>query len=717
MQKYLKNYFEAIFNLLIFFPYFFSVPTLIKTLFHPWKNLIAKKTGGGFSFSEWINRLAFNLISRGIGFFMRISLLSFYFLISTFYLLSLPLIFILYLLSSPLFYLRSLFSKSEEEKKQLLKNRFLSTHLLKEENRPAVENWFEIYYQKHYQKQRWWKPLARDWAVGYTPTLDSYSTDLANPSYLSQRKSIVNREKEIIQIERILSKSEEANVVIVGEEGVGKHTIVDALAKKIYEGETTNILAYKRIIKLNLEKILAETTDQKQRENLLEQLFSEAAEARNIILLIDDFDKYIFLGEGRIDLTTSIEKFAKTENLQFIGITTAFFYQKFIQSNDSIHRIFTKVDVFEIVSSEAEEILLQTFDILENRHQVVIPYETIKTAIEKSEFYITEIPFPEKAIELLDLACSYANNIKKIVLVLPEYIDAVLTEKTHIPTTLTFPMKEKLLNLEKLLREQIVQQEEAVNELASALRRSFLLIGKRKKPLAAFLFLGPTGVGKTETAKAIANVFFSNIPNSSNLPNLSKYLLRFDMSQYQSQNDIPKLIGDMTSGNPGLLTSAIRQQPYGVLLLDEIEKADKNLINIFLTVLDEGYFTDSYGKRVDCKNLVIIATSNAGREYQKIFAPELLNRFDGIVVFKPLTNQSVFLLAKKMLIKIAEDIYKLHQVKIQVSDELINQLINTGYHPQFGARDMERIIRREIEDKVARMVLEGKAKEGDIIIL
>ncbi|OGK23780.1 hypothetical protein A3D76_04190 [Candidatus Roizmanbacteria bacterium RIFCSPHIGHO2_02_FULL_37_9b] len=388
-------------------------------------------------------------------------------------------------------------------------------------------------------------------------------------------------------------------------------------------------------------------------------------------------------------------------------------------------RLFSKIDVKEVLAKDAEKILLQLAFTLEGRYQVTLPYETLKAAIEKSDFYITAIPFPEKAIDLLDSACVLANQSGKSqgsILVTPDLIDKVLSEKTHIPTTLTEKTKDKLVNLEQLLFAEIVNQQKAVLKISSALRRSFLLLGKRKKPLASLLFLGPTGVGKTETAKAIVKIFFGG----------EVYLVRFDMSNFQSTSDIPKLIGSLETGNPGLLAKAIRESPYGVLLLDEIEKANKDLLNIFLSVLDEGYFTDGFGKRVDCKNLVIIATSNAGSDLiylkkagslqdylieQKIFTPEFLNRFDAVIAYNPLDQESAKSIAKKMISKISDDIYKLHKVKITVSDTYLNALITKGYDEKFGARNLERLLRDEIEDKIARVVLENKATEGQTISL
>jgi len=719
----LHDFGEAIINMFVFLPYFFSVSTLLKTLFHPWKNLIVKKTFVGFSISDWANRFAFNLISRSIGLIMRLSIIFFYFIFQTLLMVFLPFIALSFFLFTPIFYFISLTQKTPQEEKDIFKKKFIETHLLNSENLPQVENWSENYYKEHISKTKWWKlsnlfsypPLARDWAVGFSPILDQYATDLATPTYLHHIKNIVDRNNEIKEIEQTLTKSAENNVIIVGEEGVGKHTIVDAFAKKIYLGKINSQLMYKRILMLNMEKILNEFVDQKQRESFFDDLLNEASQTKNIIIFIDNFDKFISNeGEG-VDMTNPFEKYAKTNLIQIIGITTPFYYQQLIFNNEKISRIFERVDVYEVPKDRAENILLDSVFSFENIYDLHIPYESVKEIIEKSEFYLTNIPFPEKAVDLLDTTCSYAkeNNIHSIT---PEIVNIVLTKKTHIPTVITKQMKEKLLNLETLLYSKIIQQDEAVNKLSSALRRSFLLIGKRKKPLASFLFLGPTGVGKTETAKAISQVFFTEQSNSNEFQQIStnfRYLLRFDMSEYQSKYDIPKLIGDINS--PGLLTKTIREQSYGVLLLDEIEKADKDMLNIFLTIVDEGYFTDGMGKKVDCKNLIIIATSNAKDE--NVFSPEFLNRFDGIIRFESLNQESIGILTKKIIERISIDIFKLYKVKIFVSEKTINLVSKKGFDPKYGARNLERTIRDEIEDKVAKIILSDKAKQGDVINL
>ncbi len=494
----LNNFSEAVINLIIFLPYFFSVSNLLKTLFYFSYYLVAKKAAVGFSSSEWFERTSFNLISIIMGFFLRFFIIVFYFIFQSFFLIAIPVILVIYLALIPLLFIESLFNKSEAEKKEPSRLNFIGAHLLNQENYKTVAEWFEKYYQNYVYKTKWWKrsnlfslpPLARDWAVGFTPTLDQYSEDLTAAGYSQARANMVDREKELMEIERTLCKSEEANVVVVGEEGVGKHTIIDALAKKMYEGKVASLLMYKRIVKINMEKILSESRDQKSRENFFEELLREAAEAKNVIVFIDNIDRYVSSDSGRVDLTGSIEKFGRTTLLQIIGITTPFLYQKYINSNEKLTLLLSKIEVAEVSTVEALEILMRNAFIFEKRHSLFIPYESIKEVIEKSDFYVTSIPFPEKAMDLLDSACVMTNQKNRPdKIVTPEIVDMVLSEKTHVPTVLTSDMKLKLVHLEELLKEKIVDQMEAVEKLASAMRRSFILMGKRKKPLASFLFL------------------------------------------------------------------------------------------------------------------------------------------------------------------------------------------------------------------------------------
>jgi len=746
MKSYFSNFLEALSNLFIFLPYFFSVSALSKSLFQPWKNITDTTKKPGFSFGVFFNKLMFNMISRGMGFAMRISIILFYFIVVSVYILLMPLLFLGFFISLPIAYVIFSMIEPESSRKAHLKEKFLKTHLLNDDHYQEVEKWFEYVYDLSLRPHPWWKlkhlmsvpPLARDWSSGFTPTLDSYTIDLTSPSYqLGIRQHIIGREQETAIIERTLSKSDEANVILVGEEGVGKMTIVNSLARKMYEGKTNSILTYKRLLQLDMEKILNEYTDQQKQEEFFAGLLIEATNAKNVILLIDNFEMYTATAENHVDLSIAIEKYASTNKLQIIGITTPFLYETYVFPNTRVRNILTKVDVAEVSKQKALLILLDKVGSFESRYKTYVPYETLLTMIEKSDFYVTTIPFPEKALQLLDSVCIYTKQALKKNVVLPETVDIVLTKRTHIPTTLTDKIKNTLTNLEELLQKRIYGQNESIKVLSSVLRRSFLLMGKRKKPLATFLFLGPTGVGKTETAKVVAEVFFGD----------PTFLSRFDMSVYQSKDDISSLLGSVEKLNPGLLTNAIREHPYGVLLLDEVEKAHPDLLNIFLTILDEGYYTDGYGQRVDCKNLVIIATSNAGASHihqlllkqsmhhqehgdglssndlinylieNNLFSPEFLNRFDGVIAYKPLEKVTAETIARTMIDDVKEKIFELYKVHITVSDQTIHELTEKGYDVKYGARNLERALRDSIEDKIAKMILEGKAKEGDAIKL
>lgn len=734
-KNYFQNLLTALVNLFIFFPYFFSIKKLFQTLFFPWKNLVYnKKKPQGFSFSYLIEKFSFNLISSAIGFMMRFSLLAFWFLWQTLYSISIPIIFIFSILISPIFLVLN-FLKDQEEEKNKKKRQFLKDHFLKEENKEKVEEWFENYYQEEEKGKLWYRkenlfnlpPLARDWAFGYTYLLNQFGLELTTQAYLENRPAVIDRENEITQIEEVLSKSKYNNALIIGEEGVGKHSIIDALAYRMFHGLTTPQLIYHRLIKLDMEKILTVYQDQKSRELFFDQLLNDAVSAGNIIIFIDKIDRYLSSSEiTRVDLSIPLEKYAKTSNLQIIGVTTPFLYQKFIFPLEKINQLFTKVEVEEVSLELAEKIMLKIALNLEKKYQIKIPYETIQETINKSSFYLTYIPFPEKAIELLDLACIKAQ-LSHETKVLPETVNQVLTEKTKIPTQLNNQLKEKIINLEDELKKEIFGQDFALKKLSMAIARAFILIGKRKKPLASFLFLGPTGVGKTETAKLLAETFFGS----------KNYLLRFDMSLYQKTEDIEKLIGSYKTNYPGILTETIRNNPYGVLLLDEIEKSNPKLLNIFLTILDEGYFTDGFGKKVDCKNLIIIATSNAGSDLifnnlnktindnffinylieKKFFSPEFLNRFDSIIFYQPLSEKTYLQIGKKVINLIKKEFFDLYQINIEVSENYLLKLIKTKVDPRFGARNLNRIIKEETENKIINYLLKNKISENFTLYL
>lgn len=740
MKKNFPEYFKKnlnqitffVFNIFLFLPYYFSVAHLLKTFFRPWKNLLEDKQTEGFSFKEWFNRSAFNIISRGIGATMRLSIILIFIIFQTIFVIIIPILIFLYLILTPISYIFYLMTKSPEEKKDELREKFLIDRIMKDENLEKGKEWFEIIYQKHLKTTYWWSrenlfsmpPLARDWDRGYTPNLNKFSYDLT--TNFSHYKNLVNREKEIQAIEQALAKSQESNVLIIGDEGVGKHTIIEALAKKIYQGKCIPILSYKRIVKLEMEKILSQSGDISQKQQLLKTLLDEAAKSKNIIIFIDNFHKYVTDESGYIDLSTILAEFAKLSHIHIVGITTPFLYQKFIFNNEKINRLFEKVDVYEISKDEALQILLNLAYDMENRYKVKITYESIAEIINKSANYITHIPFPEKAIVLLDEACVALQQSKQRFLT-PLFVDQILSEKIHVPLILNQDLKNKLLKIEDLIKQEVFFQDTAINKLAATLRKSFVISSQRKKPLASFLFLGPTGVGKTETAKSLARLFFGS----------EKNLIRLDMSFYQQKEDISNLLGSSLNNNPGILSQALREKPYGVLLLDEIEKSDKDLLNIFLTLLDEGYLIDGFGKKIDCKNLVVIATSNAGTDYinklvttnnsydnlenlffnylieNHLFSPEFLNRFDGVIIYSPLFKDAIRKVIIKKLDLLKKEIYQGYKINLVFTDEFIDLIINKGYQTQYGARYIDRVLRDEVEDHLAKLILTGKVKEND----
>lgn len=704
---------EAITNIALFLPYFFSVPTLFRTLFYPWKSIVEEKNERGFSFSKWTEQISFNFVSRAMGCTMRVSILIFYLFIQSLFVILVPFIFLLFLLLLIPRYLLSLVQPTHKEFIAQKEKEFIASHCLDLIHQAEVQFWFAHIYRPQLENSAWYSisklfsvpPIGRDWANGYTPTLDQYTTDFTSYAFQTKIPNIFGRENELAIIEQILTKQEEANIVIVGEPGVGKDTILQAFARKIFIGQVNPLLMYKRVLQLNLEKILSHYVDQKQKEEFLETLLQEAKKADNIILYIPHLDRYVSYSNGRTDFSPSFEKYANTSALSIIGVTTPEAYETYIFPHEIASQLFTKITVTEVSKSDAFQILMTQASLFESRHSLIIPYETMVTVGEKSDYYITTIPFPEKALQLLEEACIFVKQEKKASIVQSTDVETILTNLTHIPTILTTSLRSTLLHLEDLLKDKIIDQPEAITQVSAAMRRAFLLIGKRKKPLASLLLIGPTGVGKTETAKVLTDLVFHDI----------HALIRFDMSFYQTKQSIIELVGSTQYQTPGLLTQKLREKPYGVLLLDEIEKADSELRNIFLTILDEGYFTDGAGKRVDCKNLIVIATSNAGTE--NVFSPEFINRFDGVVSYMPLDAKAIFHVAKHFAQIISEELAQTQKITVTIHDESLQSLINSSYQENLGARDMERILRSAIEDGITKKILSGELKEGDNISL
>lgn len=569
--------------------------------------------------------------------------------------------------------------------------------------------------------------IGTSWAYGYTVEFDKYACDLTKQ--VCPYPLLIGREKEIMELERVLLKTQGNNALVVGEPGVGRHIVVETLAHRIFTGSCEKALSHKRILSFNMHSLISAKPSILEVKGLACQILEEARRAGNIIIVIDELDKYVSSDEGKIDLSDVFVKFAQS-SVAVIGLTTPSGYHRYIENNPTISPLFEKIEITAPpLETVLAELMISIVPILEKKHNILITLPAIKKAVEDADRFICRTPFPAKAIELLDEACVFLKTSGKGGLLTASHIDCFLSEKLHIPLgELQKGEKEKLAHLEEFLHQRIINQEEAVFVISSALRRARLNISNIQKPIGSFLFLGPTGVGKTETAKALAEVYFE----------LNEKMLRFDMSQYQKEEGLERLIGSLKLGLPGELTSKLSSHPFSLLLLDEFEKADREIYNLFLTLLDEGYLIDARGRKIDAKNTIIIATSNAAGEFirekvregvnssslqkelieyvltEKIFSPELINRFDAVVVFTPLSEGNLREVARIMLSDLNKRLAA-KEISVAVTDNLIKKLANIGFDPQFGARAMKRVIADKIEDLVAQKLLSGSVKKGEAI--
>jgi len=717
MIVYLKRQLTVLANIFIFIPYYCNVSNLLKTFFSPWKRIVFSKNTAGFSLSEWLERAITNMASRCIGIGMRSGVLLLCVFLLLLFVVATPVWILIIILFSPFAGLyRLLFPISQQNSKE--KGLFIHAHTRTVENVAVVGRWWGR--QKALQDKSdpfslgvllRIPPIGRDWAYGFTPQLDVYTTELTTArAYNAQ---LIDRQDEITAISRELARSYESNCVLVGEEGVGKHTIVDGFARNLYEGTTIPPLQNMRILTLHMEKILSQSEDHIVRSSLLTSLLAEAARARNIILVIDDFHKYCSSHLSG-DFSNVWVEYGTLPAVKFLGVTTPYYYEQIIMRKDKIVPLFQKIGVEEVTRDKALAILEEKTLLLEYSYHIHVLYEALERILERSAYYITAIPFPEKAISLLHEAVITAKDLNKEVVV-PEDIDALLTKQTHMPVgELSNDFKQKLKHIEIVLNSQIIGQESAMHQIAQGMQRAFIETS-RTKPKASFLFLGSTGVGKTETAKALASIFFEKRTS----------MIRFDMSFYQTSEAVSELIGSLENHTVGLLAQSIREKPYTVLLIDEIEKAHTHIQNVLLTLLDEGYVVDGYGKRVDCKNCIVIATSNAGsskalewanehdisdkmRAYlieQNTFTSEFLNRFDKVLVFSPLTIDSAFVIGKQALVELQKQYKKSSHIDISISDEELEYVIKKAFNPAYGAREVMRAVSEYVSTKVAKTLL------------
>ncbi len=608
---------------------------------------------------------------------------------------------------------------------------------LKTEDIENLTWWVEFLEKRIWENERFWDyrnlikrgSICSDWAAGYTVTLDKFSIDWTEEVKRQGFEEIIGHQKEIEQVERILASPEINNALIVGQPGSGRKSIIRVIAEKSISGTSLPSINRKRIVELNLTSLVTETESIDEMEKILEEIFEEIISAGNVILVIDKFHNFIGqeMKPGTMDISGIIDRYLHLPSFQVIAITSFTDLHRIIELNSSILNLFEKVEVSEISEQAAIRTLENRALSLEHKYKKFITYPAIRDIVNLSSRYMPNVPFPKKAIELLDETIVYCSRSSETSAVLPRHVSKVISEKTQIPIgEIEIKEKNTLLNLEKLIHQRIINQEEAVIEVSSALRRARTDITVKKGPMGSFLFLGPTGVGKTETAKAIAEIYFKN----------EKDMIRLDMSEFQNIEDIPRLIG--AAGEEGLLTTPVQENPFSLILLDEIEKSHPNVLNLFLQIIDEGCVTDGLGRKTDFSNSIIIATSNAGAEIiwekirlnnklniikdellsyffkQKIFRPEFINRFDAFVIFKPLTKENLFEIAQLLLEKLKNNLAK-KDIEFIITEPLKREIVKLGYKPAFGARPMRRVIQDKIEDVLAEAILSGELKRGDMV--
>ncbi len=604
-----------------------------------------------------------------------------------------------------------------------------------------IENlvwWLDSLKKRIEQNSRWWQYdnfirrkgfLAKEWTSGFTINLDKFSKNWSEIMRNRGFPEVIGHESELAQLERILSSREEgSNVLLIGEPGTGRKSIIHAFTIRSTLGQSLPDINHKVVKELDLTKLFTQLQDKEEIEAILDQIFKEALLAGNIILVIDQFHNFVQGQEkaGMLDISAILSSYLMFPQFQLVAITDFVNFHKTIEQNPSLLSLFGKVEVSEISEQEITRLLEQKALSLEFQNKIFISYPALRDVIIYNERYFPNLSSPEKELESLSEAVTQALSVKSSVL-LPQHVAQIISQKSQTPVgEMEEREKATLLNLEELIHKRIINQNEAVDDVAAALRRARAEITIRKGPMGAFLFMGPTGVGKTETAKALSEIYFGS----------ESKMIRLDMSEFQAIRDIARLIGSREE--EGFLTTQVRENPFSLILFDEIEKANPKILNLLLQVLDEGFLTDGLGRKTYFQDSIIVATSNAGykiilkalQEHEAwpevkekildyifdkgIFRPEFINRFDSVVLFKALTHENLLDIAQLMLAKLQKNI-KQKDIELVISQELKEKIVELGYNPIFGAREMRRVIQDKIENVLAEAILANKIKGGDKI--
>ncbi|OGE32180.1 hypothetical protein A2631_05710 [Candidatus Daviesbacteria bacterium RIFCSPHIGHO2_01_FULL_44_29] len=584
------------------------------------------------------------------------------------------------------------------------------------------------------------KGLNRGWLGAPTPALDAISTDLTKEASRIGFEDFLGRKNVVSEAVNILSQKTDRNVCLVGPAGTGKSTLVAHLAQMIIAGNAPEALATKRLVTIELSKLLSGVKTEGDVAQKLESALEEAKFGENVVIFLDEIQNFATGDAGaNFNIFSLLLPHLESNTLQFLASTEPENYTKIIEKQSFFARSFHRLDIPPASSSETLEILQNRAIQLERKEKIQFSFIALQQIVSLSEKLIHDRVLPDRALSIFNEAIRLNKNKS----VGSQEIKQVLEKRVNVPLVeLDTAARVKLLDLENQIHTHFVGQEAAVSAIAQTLRRAATDIRDSNRPIGSFLFVGPTGVGKTELAKTLCEVYFSKESRESNVSNAASSdssdsfdssipFFRFDMSEYQTQESVSRLIGD--SVNPGLLTEAVRHTPYCLILLDEFEKADPKLRTLFLQVLDDGRLTDVSGKTVDFTNTIIIATSNAGAlqiaqglsqgktidqlkpmvtdELLKEFRPELVNRFDEVAIFRPLTKAEISQIVQDKLTRLQADL-KNKGYLVKFSPQLVRELAQKGFDPVLGARPLRRLMQDTLEANLSKMILEDKLQKG-----